>query len=54
MIMKVILGILIGAGIGGAMGYFGSCTTGACPLTSNPWIGGVYGAFLGGMIAATF
>ncbi len=54
MLIKVIIGVIIGGLIGGVMGYSGSCTTGTCPLTSNPWIGGVYGAFLGGLIASSF
>ncbi|MBE7559151.1 hypothetical protein HS125_09470 [bacterium] len=53
MFIKVIIGVIIGGLAGAVMGYAGSCTTGACPLTSNPWIGGVYGAFIGGLIAST-
>lgn len=52
MMIKMIIGIMIGGAIGAVIGYAGSCTTGACPLTSNPWIGGVYGAFLGGLLAS--
>lgn len=41
--------------VGGALGYtyyrFIGCKSGACPLTSNPWISTVYGAFLGGVLA---
>ena len=40
----------IGAGTGAALGYFGKCTSGACPLTANPW----RGAFVGGALAALF
>jgi thioredoxin 1 len=47
MSVRIILGILIGGGIGGLMGYFGKCTTGACPLTANPFRGALFGALLG-------
>jgi thioredoxin 1 len=49
--LRVIVGLLIGGGLGALMGYFGKCTTGACPLTANPWRGGFIGALIGGMFA---
>lgn len=39
--------VLIGAGIGGAIGYFGKCSSGACPLTSTWWRGAIMGGALG-------
>ena len=48
--MKVFLGVAIGGAIGFAVGYFGRCTSGACPLTSNPVISALIGALLGGML----
>lgn len=36
------------------MGAKGSCETGACPLTSNPYIGAVYGAIMGYLLVAVF
>ncbi|MEW6681100.1 MAG: DUF6132 family protein [bacterium] len=47
MIVRIILGIVIGAGIGGLIGYFGKCSSGTCPLTSSPYSGAIYGAILG-------
>jgi thioredoxin 1 len=49
--IQLIAGLLIGAGLGAVMGYFGKCTTGACPLTANPWRGGFLGAVIGGLFA---
>ncbi len=49
--MKIALGILIGGLIGFAVGYFGRCISGACPLTGNPIVSTIVGALLGLMIA---
>ena len=43
----LLLGLLLGAGLGAALGYFGQCTSGTCPLTSTWWRGAIYGAVLG-------
>jgi len=44
---RFLVPILIGGAIGAAMGYFGQCSSGACPLTSTWWRGALYGATLG-------
>ncbi len=49
--IQMVVGLLIGGGLGALMGYFGKCTTGACPLTANPWRGGFIGALIGGLFA---
>jgi thioredoxin 1 len=45
--MSLILSVLIGSGLGAALGYFGKCSSGNCPLTANWWRGALYGALLG-------
>ncbi len=45
--MKVVLGIVIGAAIGIGYSRLNRCRTGTCPLTSNWWLAGLYGAALG-------
>jgi len=45
--MMLIFTILIGGGLGAALGYFGKCSSGACPLTANPRRGAMVGALLG-------
>lgn len=49
--MNILLGILIGGAIGFAVGYFGKCASGACPLTSNPYVSTIVGALFGVMIS---
>lgn len=48
--MKIILGVVIGGAIGFGIGYFGKCSSGVCPLTSNPFISAIIGALLGAML----
>ena len=49
--MKIIISVCIGATVGAVMGYFGKCSSGACPLTSTPSRGALYGAILGLLFA---
>ncbi len=49
---RMILGPIIGAVIGFAYYRFIGCSSGVCPITSNPWASTLYGAFMGFMIAA--
>ena len=51
MILKIILGIIIGGSIGFAIGYFGRCAPGTCPLTGNPYVSTIIGALIGFLIA---
>jgi len=54
----MILRILIGISVGGALGFsyykFVGCSSGACPITSNPFISTLYGAVLGVLLATSF
>jgi hypothetical protein len=50
--LKIVLGVVIGGGIGFAVGYFGKCASGACPLTGNPIISTIVGVLIGALIAA--
>lgn len=50
-LLRFTLTVLAGAALGAAMGYFGPCTSGTCPLTSTWWRGALYGGFLGLMVA---
>ena len=56
--MHMLTRTLIGAVAGGALGFgwykLVGCSTGACPLTSNPWISTLYGMAVGVLIASSF
>ena len=52
-VLRFVLPVALGAGLGALMGYFGQCTSGTCPLTSTWWRGALYGAFLGLIVGAT-
>jgi thioredoxin 1 len=52
MVIRILLGVLIGGVIGAVVGYFGKCSSGACPLTANPYRGAIYGAVVGALLAS--
>lgn len=51
MLIKAIIGLTAGVGLGAVMGYFGQCSSGTCPLTSTWWRGAIYGGVIGLLIA---
>ena len=50
--------LVIGAVVGGLLGYgvyrFIGCSTGTCPITSNPWVSTVFGMLIGGLASRSF
>ena len=54
MILKLVAGVVLGGGLGLAYYKFVGCSSGTCPLTSNPWISTIYAAALGLLIATSF
>ena len=52
--LKPILFTAGGALVGLAYYYFVGCSTGACPLTSNPFITMAYMGFIGWLLAGVF
>lgn len=51
--LKRTLVVLLGAVGGFAYYYFIGCASGACPITSNPYISTGYGALVGGLTGWT-
>jgi hypothetical protein len=52
--LKIAVGILLGAAIGFLYYRFIGCRSGACVITSNPYISTIYWALLGGLVANIF
>ena len=49
---KIALGSVVGAGLGFAYYTFIGCSTGACPITSDPVISTLWGGAIGGFSTA--
>lgn len=52
MILRIVIGAVIGGAFGFALYRFVGCSTGACPLTSNPWVSTLYGMVLGALLGS--
>ncbi|NQU11297.1 YtxH domain-containing protein [bacterium] len=52
--VRIVIGVVVGGMLG--FGYYRliGCSTGACPLTSNPWLSTLYGMLLGGLFGSSF
>ncbi len=53
MILRLLIGAVLGGGLGFAYYKFVGCSTGSCPLTSNPFISTLYGMAVGALIASS-
>jgi hypothetical protein len=53
MIIRIVIGVVAGGGLGFAFYKLVGCSTGACPLTSNPFISTSYGGIVGALIASS-
>lgn len=51
-ILKPAFGILLGGVLGFAYYWTIGCSSGGCPITSDPWISTFWGAAIGGFAAA--
>lgn len=48
--LRTLPAVALGALAGYAYYYFIGCTSGSCPITSNPWVSTGYGAVMGGLL----
>ena len=54
MILRILIGVVVGGILGFGWYKLVGCSTGACPLTSNPFISTLYGMVVGALIAGSF
>ena len=48
---RLVIGMVLGGMLGFAAYRFIGCSTGACPLTANPWISTLIGIGFGAMMS---
>lgn len=53
MTFRLIIGAVVGGGLGFAYYKFVGCSSGTCPLTSNPIVSTIYGMVVGALIASS-
>lgn len=51
-VLRVVVGLAAGAGVGWLMYRFVGCRGGACPLTGNPYVAVALWALIGAFVAA--
>jgi hypothetical protein len=49
--IKTIVGIVVGAGLGFAYYKFIGCSSGTCPITSSPILSILFGALMGFLVS---
>lgn len=54
MLAKLVSGIVLGGLFGYGLYRFVGCASGACPITSNPWVSTFYGMIMGVMLSGAF
>ena len=54
MVLRILIGAVVGAGLGFGWYKLVGCSTGACPLTSNPVISTLCGTVIGALVASSF
>lgn len=51
MIARVVIGVVVGGCLGYGLYRFVGCSSGTCPITSNPWVSTIFGMVIGGLSA---
>ncbi len=52
--VRLIVGVLIGATLGFAYFRLVGCSSGLCPITANPYISTLYGALIGALLSGAW
>jgi hypothetical protein len=52
MIVRLIIGVVIGGLLGYGVYRFIGCSSGACPFTSNPWVSTILGMVVGALLSS--
>jgi hypothetical protein len=53
MMLRIVIGVVVGGGLGFAYYKFIGCSSNACLLTSNPFISTLYGGVVGALVASS-
>ena len=53
MIVRILIGVVVGGGLGFGWYKLVGCSTGACPLTSNPYLSTLWGVIVGALAAGS-
>jgi high-affinity Fe2+/Pb2+ permease len=51
MMVRLIIGVVVGGVLGYGLYRLVGCSSGACPITSNPWVSTIFGMVIGGLLA---
>lgn len=51
MTTRLLVGVVLGGMIGFGLYRFVGCASGACPITSNPWVSTIYGMLMGALLS---
>jgi hypothetical protein len=54
MIIRAIIGVVVGGVLGYAVYRLVGCSSGACPITSSPWVSTIVGMIVGGLSAGGY
>jgi hypothetical protein len=51
MLVRTVVAVVVGAGLGFALHRFVGCRSGACPIWASPYVSTLYGALLGFLLS---
>jgi len=54
MVARLAIGVVVGGLLGYGVYRFVGCSSGTCPITSNPWVSTIFGMVIGGLSSGGF